>query len=406
LQRKCGCGRHAHGGECHSCGGKREQALQRAPSHTAGVAAVPPIVREVLDTPGQPLDAVTRAFVEPRFGHDFSRVRVHTDARAAESARAVDALAYTVGRDIVFDRGQYAPATTSGRRLLVHELTHVLQQQFRKPAPSGSLSVASAGDALERDAEVVTDRVISGRVLPNKCFALARPSLQAQGTPDSTPEESTPKYVCGPDVTKQVSQALYDTMDAFSDWDDDDQKTACDAIIAVPLSRDMDNAAWDIVELHSQGWIKSFQRFDCSSEIGDPYGLSTCVASVQVGDQCYYAGSVNYIVFGLMCRMCHMFFAEMGDPIGWSNDSSDYTAGMMLNYIDLYKRVWPWIVGDVPSKNIQSAKDWAQSGYFGWPGWGIDTPGGDRPSCSPTCPRKALNKFHVYWKTRPMIPFN
>lgn len=70
---------------------------------------------------GQPLDATTRAFMEPRFGHDFSQVRVHTDAQAAESARTVHALAYTVGHSLVFDTGQYSPTTASGRRLLAHE---------------------------------------------------------------------------------------------------------------------------------------------------------------------------------------------------------------------------------------------------------------------------------------------
>jgi Domain of unknown function (DUF4157) len=77
--------------------------------------------------PGQPLDAATRDFLEPRFGCDFSQVRVHTDHKAAESARAVDAAAYTVGRHIVFDRGD-ARNGSPGRRLLVHEISHVLQQ--------------------------------------------------------------------------------------------------------------------------------------------------------------------------------------------------------------------------------------------------------------------------------------
>ena len=77
---------------------------------------------------GQPLPDFVRAFFEPRFGYDFSQVRMHTDAKAAEAARAVNALAYTVGRDIAFGMGQYAPETNEGRRLLTHELTHVVQQ--------------------------------------------------------------------------------------------------------------------------------------------------------------------------------------------------------------------------------------------------------------------------------------
>ena len=84
---------------------------------------------EKLKGQGQPLPMPVRAFFEPRFGYDFSQVRVHTDSRASESARAVNALAYTVGRDIVFGSGQYMLGTESGKRLLAHELTHVVQQR-------------------------------------------------------------------------------------------------------------------------------------------------------------------------------------------------------------------------------------------------------------------------------------
>jgi hypothetical protein len=77
---------------------------------------------------GQPLDRETRAYMEPRFGHDFSRVRVHADGEAAEAARLVNAQAFTVGKDMVFGAGQYAPSTPQGQRLVAHELTHVVQQ--------------------------------------------------------------------------------------------------------------------------------------------------------------------------------------------------------------------------------------------------------------------------------------
>ncbi len=115
---------------------ERDAALlrcsQTVPSQEAGginSLDVPPIVHEVLGSSGHSLDPETRAFIEPRFGRDFSQVRVHTDAMAAKSVRAVNALAYTVGRDVVFGDGQYAPGTTEGERLLAHELTHVIQQQ-------------------------------------------------------------------------------------------------------------------------------------------------------------------------------------------------------------------------------------------------------------------------------------
>src|SRR5438128_3853606 len=90
--------------------------------------AVPPIVQEVLATSGQPLDAATRGFMEKRFGHDFSRVRVHADAKAAASADIMNARAYTVGHDMVFGTGQYVPGVSEGNRLLAHELTHTVQQ--------------------------------------------------------------------------------------------------------------------------------------------------------------------------------------------------------------------------------------------------------------------------------------
>lgn len=163
--------------------------LQRAAVNNSPTHEVPPIVHEVLHSPGQPLDAQTRAFMEARFGHDFSNmqtpikdplrmpvrlsvgapndafeqdaemtakrvmsntntsfgpghdfsgVRVHTDAKAAASARAIGALAYTAGNDIAFDTGRYAPDTSEGKNLLAHELTHVVQQgnlvrPYRRP---------------------------------------------------------------------------------------------------------------------------------------------------------------------------------------------------------------------------------------------------------------------------------
>lgn len=101
--------------------------LQRSSSAEAGVTA-PSVVHQALSSPGQPLDAATRAYMEPRFGADFSQVRVHTNAQAAESAQSIHAMAYTAGNSIVFNKGHFAPGTQSGRQLLAHELTHVVQQ--------------------------------------------------------------------------------------------------------------------------------------------------------------------------------------------------------------------------------------------------------------------------------------
>ena len=180
LRRRCACGgTPGLDGECAGCRKERLSRRHRGQTDHDGPSTVPPIVNEVLRSPGQPLDADTRASMESRFGHDFGRVRVynslprtvpfnltvgptndvhereadaaasrvaaatampgkrfadfggvrvHTDSRAAESARALDARAYTLGHHIVFDEGRYASRTNEGRGLLAHELTHVLQQ--------------------------------------------------------------------------------------------------------------------------------------------------------------------------------------------------------------------------------------------------------------------------------------
>jgi len=112
--------------KCADC---EEEKLQRkSAGPQAASSEAPAIVHQELCSPGQPLDAATRACLEPRFGQDFSGVRVHTDGRAARSAQAVDSLAYTVGRNIVFASGQYRPRSIVGQRLIAHELTHVVQQ--------------------------------------------------------------------------------------------------------------------------------------------------------------------------------------------------------------------------------------------------------------------------------------
>ena len=189
LQRKCSCGGSAGlSGECESCGKKKlagkalqaklrvnepgdryeqeadrvadqvmrisntdvgsrgqsaDRTLARKPElgisrysrSEGGDGEAPQIVHDVLSAQGQPLDTGTRSFMESRFGHDFGAVRVHTDAKAAESARAVDASAYTVGSDVVFGAGEYQPDTSRGKSLMAHELTHVVQQTALSSPP-------------------------------------------------------------------------------------------------------------------------------------------------------------------------------------------------------------------------------------------------------------------------------
>jgi len=156
LQRKCECA-GSSGGSCSQCEEEKKGTLQRHATSTTEIAAIPPIVHDVLRSPGRPLDEATRAFMESRFGYDFGGVRIHTDPKAASSATAVNALAYTVGSNVVFGRGRYAPGTTNGNRLLAHELTHVIQQSQLQ---SGSSAIVPVSDPSEREAARVSDAVL------------------------------------------------------------------------------------------------------------------------------------------------------------------------------------------------------------------------------------------------------
>lgn len=199
LQRKCACENHTvAGGECAACS-KKKQTLQRAPlsplgSRTDGEGKVPPIVHEVLRSPGQPLDLATRAFMEPRFGYDFSQVRVHTDAKAAESALAVDALAYTVGRDVVLGARQYDPSSREGRKLLAHELVHLRQQGCHAREPGSPLRIPSAGDIYEQQADRLAADITNG-LRGRADVSRGRPaglSLQRQAADSGSKEASQP----------------------------------------------------------------------------------------------------------------------------------------------------------------------------------------------------------------------
>lgn len=115
--------------------GRAQELLQtqHTESSDLGQTGVPPVVNETLRAPGQPLDPAARDLMESRFGYDFGAVRVHADERAARSAEAVSARAYTVGRDVVFGPGRYEPSSLEGQRLLAHELAHVVQQSASAP---------------------------------------------------------------------------------------------------------------------------------------------------------------------------------------------------------------------------------------------------------------------------------
>jgi hypothetical protein len=158
--------------------------LQRKSDIHAEGQLAPPIVEEVLRSTGRPLDPETRAFMEPRFGHDFSQVRVHSGPSAAESARILNARAYTVGNNLAFADGQYAPSSQAGRTLIAHELAHVVQQESVPPVLSPESSEthqAQYGD------ERVADRIAGSNQANTDGPLTERPSGFVQRAP-SGPE--------------------------------------------------------------------------------------------------------------------------------------------------------------------------------------------------------------------------
>src|SRR5262245_6192640 len=160
LQRTCACGGSGEsGGLCSECAA--EKKLQRFSSAPSPVSDAPPLVNDVIRSPGEPLDGATRAFMERRFGYDFSHTRIHVGELAARSASAVNARAFTVGEHLVFGQGQYRPGMASGRQLLAHELAHVVQQSHAptfRPA-----AISEPDDVSEHEAESAAHTVMTGR---------------------------------------------------------------------------------------------------------------------------------------------------------------------------------------------------------------------------------------------------
>jgi len=173
-------------------------ALQRQSVHGVEPDAVPPIVYDVLRSPGRPLDEETRAFFEPRFGHDFSRVRLHTDAKAAQSALSVNALAYTVGPHVVFGAARHEPSTLSGRELMAHELTHVVQQGVLGTSATPNLTISPNGSAAEHEAEIIAGRIIDGQLDRSASPTGATPAsgLQRQAMPNTPTPAAAPASSC------------------------------------------------------------------------------------------------------------------------------------------------------------------------------------------------------------------
>ena len=311
LQRKCACGTHTIAGdECDECKDKGGE-LQRKSSNSNKHAEVPPIVHQVLGSAGEPLDARTRSSFETRFAQSFSKVpvssvsrqlsqnsltigepshayereadriadsvmtqerrddrsfsmhkpergnfdlsqvRIHTGANAAESARAINALAYTVGNNIVFGAGQFAPGTNSGGHLLAHELTHVVQQ-------SGNISAKiqrqPAGDKDETPSSDI-GKAISKNSIFKKLPKFARDKILKEI--DNAPET----------ITKAVLDKIID-LAPIDDGYKEGLKKAGEAIIDKITGRKSPSTSkCDAVPGYHEGTSSGFKGMCCRGSI-------------------------------------------------------------------------------------------------------------------------------------------
>ena len=149
-------------------------------------------VHDVINSSGRPLDPEVRGDMETRLGADFGDVRIHDDTAAHASATAVNAHAYTVGSNIVFQRDQYDPSSEQGRTTLAHELTHVIQQRSGPvdgTAAPGGIKISDPGDRFEREASANAERAMSTPV-QTSALSASGPAVQRQEAEEEEPEES------------------------------------------------------------------------------------------------------------------------------------------------------------------------------------------------------------------------
>jgi hypothetical protein len=216
----------------------------------------------------------------------------------------------------------------------------------------------------------------------NRVATVTLPVRAAPAPAPATPPAPPPAFVCGPDVSQEVRDAVAKTRSTFAGWSVADRTSACDALDSLSTG----GFAWDIIELHNNAWILGY-RPACATAGATP----PCGSTVEIDGECSYAGSPNYVIFGVMCSLCNGHFTLVGP----STRAADFSQAAMLRLIDLYKGTGFTGLG-TPAGNFGPSNDWARAGYRGWPA--ASSPTGDRPGCSPACAAPYSGApFMVHW---------
>jgi hypothetical protein len=237
-----------------------------------------------------------------------------------------------------------------------------------------------------------------------------RTSVAVSESPEtrSSATRTCARPVCGPDVTRQIIDAIVKTKSQFSGWSTTDKERRCDQLTG-PLSG---LSAWDIGQLHeisfvanaSPAELEELERMgyrrprnwvlDYRPECATPGIRPPCGSTIQVGRNCYWAGSVNYVIFGVMMRLCYDYYDSVGSV--WKNK---HTMAAMYALIDAYKNMFGLSDADNSTGTVTISTYWAFVGYDGWPSVaGVYAPRGDRGHCRPCCPRIYHGpSFQVRW---------
>lgn len=228
-----------------------------------------------------------------------------------------------------------------------------------------------------------------------------QPKTAGQSTAGRPGDGGRPaSFACGIDVTAGMRAALAQTRSEFATLPDGKKHEACGALSSLSTG----SYAWDIIDLHRQVTSDTLNgpfRPPCATSGATP----ACGSSVAVGGSCHFAGSANYAVFGVMCKLCSDYYVGMlaknssyenVDRDTYQRSVRSFSKYGMLGLIDLYKRYFPLLKFEAPAGNVEAAKRWSIAGYDGWP-TSAATPPADRGNCTVTCPYKSTPAFRVSW---------